>query len=121
MNGQDQIRIVQAGVEIFAFDTINWPKSAFQYPIVYTAACFNHTSHEANCIGWKYIKREQFEWLVKHYSCLVSYTGADLNDGHTFYCNNHKCWERHGKDFWALEDQVQSYYREPELDEERVI
>ena len=71
-----QIIIVQSGAEVFAFDTIRWPEDAFQYPIVYTASAMTADSVDATKMGWKWIKRDQFEWLVKHCDCMVSYTGV---------------------------------------------
>jgi len=119
----DQIRIVQAGADVFVFDVMNWPEGVFPHPIVYTACALKDGSFDANRIGWKYIKREQFEWLVKHFNCLVSYTGADQNERECFYCNNHKVWEHNGKDFSALETQEPEpeFYVEPDFNEERQI
>lgn len=98
MLGDDQqIRIVQSGSELFAFDTITWPDGIFAYPIVYTACAMNSGSYDSGRIGWKWIERPQFEWLVRHYGCMVSYVGTD--QPYTFYCNNHKCWERLGVDY----------------------
>lgn len=118
-----QIRIIQAGAELFAFDTIRWPGEIFQYPIVYTACAMNAGSYDAQRIGWKWIKREQFEWLVRHFGCLVAYVGAEDSGGHTFYCNNHCCWEKNGQNFSALTPEVVEppEVNEIDLDEEREV
>ena len=115
---RDQIRIIQSGAEVFACDTILWPDDVFAHPIVYTACAMNADSYDSSKIGWKWISREQFEWLVRHYSCLVGYT---LKTGpYPFYCHNHKCWERDGRDLpeTAAEPEifaVPDYYFEREI------
>jgi hypothetical protein len=119
MAAHEQIRITQAGAELFGFETITWPGEVFQYPIVYEVCAMNKDSYEARKL-WKWIHREQYEWLLRHYSCMVSYVGADISDGHTFFCNNHQCWEQHGKDYFATE-QPPEVYIEPDMDEERKI
>lgn len=121
MGDSHQIRIIQAGSEIFAFDTIVWPKDVFEYPIVYMAEAMSDGCYDSYKVGWKWIVREQFEWLVKHCNCLVSYTGASKEMA--FFCNNHQCWERYGKDYSVLQQEVEEpqYYLEPDLDEERKI
>lgn len=121
MEHLEQIRIVQDGSELFAFDTILWPGNVFPYPIVYMAEAMNDDSYASKKMGWKWIKREQFEWLLKHASCMVSYTGA--TESSTFYCNNHLCWEMAGKDFSALGQIVEEprFYVDPDLDEERKV
>jgi|SRR5271170_978003 len=119
---EGQIRIVQAGAQLFAFDTIRWPNEVFQYPIVYTAIAMDAGSYDAQRVGWKWIKRTQFEWLVRHFGCLVSYVGAE-DAGHTFYCNNHCCWEKNGENFSALthEPEQPEIRTEIDLDEERIV
>lgn len=121
MESWNQIRIIQAGHELFAFDTMVWPKDVFKYPIVYLAEAMNQGSWDAEKVGWKWCTREQFEWLVKHASCMVSYTGAE--EPMAFYCNSHNCWERYGKDFSVLRQEMeeQVYYIDPDLDEERKV
>jgi hypothetical protein len=121
MDRFNQIRIIQDGSELFAFDTIRWPGEVFQYPIVYMAEAMNEGSYESQKIGWKWIKRDQFEWLLKHASCMVSYIG--VSEPGTFYCNNHLCWEKAGKDWSCLDQQIEepSFYADPELDEERKV
>jgi hypothetical protein len=117
MSDLPQIRIVQAGSEIFAFDTIRWPHDVFEYPIVYLAEAMNAGSYDANKIGWKWINRTQFEWLVKHYSCMVEYRGGWVQPGRTFYCNNHKCWETDQD----ILNPIESYKLDPDEWEERLV
>ena len=120
MGSLDQIQVIQAGSELFAFDTITWPGEVFQHPIVYQAVAFDEGDYPDHCKTWKYIQRSQYEWLVRHYGCMVSYVGADINDGHTFYCNNHHCWEKEGKDHFIVEPEPE-YYIDPDLEEERNV
>jgi hypothetical protein len=116
-----QIMIMQAGSEVFAFDTITWPNNTFDFPIVYTAWAMQEHSYDAQRIGWKWINREQFEWLIRHVNCLVSYTG--LASTATFFCNKHQCWERDGQDWGGppTAPEEQEFYIEPDMDDERKI
>jgi len=114
----NQIRIVQSGGDVFAFDTIHWPEDTFPFPIVYTAWAMAEGSYDANRIGWKWIKREQFEWLVRHCHCMVSHTG--VREMMSFYCHNHECWEREGKDWSPLLIEP-DFYIDPDMDEERKV
>lgn len=119
-----QIRIVQAGSELFAFDCIRWPGHVFQHPLVYQAIAMNHDSYDANLIGWRFIEREQYEWIVKHYSCMVGALGKDQNDRYQFFCHHHQVWERAGKDFSVLskeKEDLESLPVELDSNEEREI
>jgi hypothetical protein len=117
-----QILITQQGAEVFAFDTIQWPPEVFPYPIVYTAWAMTEDSYDSKRLGWKWIRREQFEWLVRHSGCLVSYL---VVDNMPFYCNKHKCWEKNGIDYSLTEQLVEQEedLRVVSLDsyEERVV
>lgn len=117
-----QVRIIRAGAEVFAFDTINWPDQV--YPIVYTAWAMTEDCIDSKRLGWKWITREQFEWVVKHQACMVSYVGAGEIEHKIFYCMNHNCWEKEGADFSALtvpEKEIIEPYFEADLDEERKV
>ena len=93
----DQIRIVQDGSEIFAVDTITWPNDTFRYPIVYTAVSMNRDSYDAEKVGWKWITREQYEWLIQHYKCMVGC--IQIGSSYIFHCHNHQTFEKGGKDW----------------------
>lgn len=93
---KQQIRIIQDGADVYAIDTIRWPCETFPDPIVYAAAGLSLLDDPK---GWTPVTRKQYEWLMQHYSCLVSYTkGALTGRGHDFWCNNHQCWEHDGRD-----------------------
>lgn len=94
-----QIRIIQEGADVFVFDTIKWPEKIFPYPIISMAGAFKEASYEAKIIGWHYMSREQFEWVLHHHECMISHVTAYTNHKALFYCNNHKCWEKAGRDF----------------------
>lgn len=118
MSDIHQIKIIQSGSEVFAFDTLRWPANVFKYPVVYVAQAMNESSPDTNLIGWKWITRDKFEWLVKHYSCIVEYRGPGFLNDRIFYCNNHKCWEIQDQE---LLDQIESYRLDPDTWEERLI
>lgn len=119
MSKLNQIRVIQDGSELFAVDTIAWPEEIFKYPIVYTAVSMDRGSFDAGRVGWTWIEREQFEWLLKHHACMVSCIGT--GDIHTFYCHNHRCWEKEGKDYPMFTDFVTPYKPDSDLLEEREI
>ena len=117
MGVPNQIRIVTSGSDVFACDTIRWPEDTFQYPIVYLACSMAEGSYDANRIGWKWINQAEFEWLALHKECMVSYTGTIPMK---FYCHNHECWERAGKDWTPLLIVDEPGYVEPNLDERKI-
>lgn len=120
-----QIRIIKEGTDLFAIDIIEWPEDVFKYPIVYTAIAVDANSYRANNIGspnwrWIPIRRLQFDWLIQHSSCMVSY--VDNPGDHRFYCYHHQCWEIEGKDSLVVnKEAVEIHTLDPDLFEERTI
>jgi hypothetical protein len=95
MRDRDQIHIYQEGSDIYAIATVAWPTGTFRNPVVYAAAALPEGARELE-LGWKVISRDQFEWLTRHFGCVVGYRE---HDRHPFYCHNHQCWERNGENF----------------------
>lgn len=120
---QSQIRIIQDGADVFVFDTIKWPEKLFPYPIISSVGSFREGSYEANLIGWKPMSREQFEWVLRHHECLISHICLTEYNSNFFYCNNHNCWEKDGKDHSVLsmEENFPTEMKQEERYEERII
>jgi hypothetical protein len=116
-----QINIYQEGSDVYAIATVRWPAEAFRDPVVYAAAALPEGARELE-LGWKVISRKQFEWLTRHYGCVVAYCVDDI---HPFYCHNHRCWERDGRSFseaqMHLERWVENFAAEMNYYEEREI
>lgn len=104
------------GAEVFTFDTIRWPANIFDYPVVYAAEATDGDCYKDT---WRRISRGQFEWIVQHCSCLVSYIG-DHDPDHKFYCNNHKCFEYRGQNLPEAEVVAERQARD-QIDFEREI
>lgn len=108
-----QIQIIQNGSEIFAFDTVQVTDDP--YPRVYIGWAMNTGSYDANRIGLKWINRAQFEWLVKHFECPVSYLGLAETKQRIFFCHKHQTVEEAGEDVDVIESMIHYKDTEPEV------
>lgn len=112
------IEVIQNEAIAFYFDTITWPADVFEYPIVWKAVGSDpRLSGLVTWTAWRSCSRLQFEWLIRHHSCVVAYTGAVKLL--SFYCYNHQCWECDGINLYEIQDpQIQmdiDYFEEREI------
>lgn len=95
------IAILQDGIDLFAFDTVQVSMSPF--PRVYVIWALTIGSKDAARPGLKWITRFRFDWLASHKDCCVMYVGGCTHSylyvGCQFFCQTHALWEKNGIDY----------------------